>query len=510
MLRLLPALLLPATLIPAAFAADDPFATRVPPADVARNGESRLAAFNPEVYRPRFENVPDPLVERRAFRMRLSADGSLPVHLSRVDEATGAVIGADGVVLSVVRDGQTLASGSPGDDGRVLLTGLVPGVYSIVARGAGAFAAFSVHLVGPDEEDTPRPGLLDIPSPRVDVLVVSGPNLPAFEMLRQRYMTPTTLFRVPPGVGGGPAVLGDPGATGDVWGAGGPGAVTPNPAPESDPGPLMAPPGLPVRSIADATVAEAEAAGVAADVPGRRASALEPELEEGETVEAPTKEPTLEIDETGRVSGRLLWLAADGVARPLPDARVFLLRRGVVAAQALSDAEGEFEADGLEDGMYAMAVFGEAGLAAVTIDVRTADGEPTAGLLPAEGAAGGVKIRNAVAREGAGVTPVRRRRRQAVVELVPVPAGDAGFAAPRDDRDGILVPPGGFAGGPGGLGGAAAGGGGAGGPGVFGILAGAAIGAGIALAIDDDDDGDDGIPASPAAAPAPAAAPTTP
>ena len=413
--------------MPALPAAEPPALVDLPPANAAEGFvvEPPAAADSiPDV--DAADTVDRPL--DRAFRVRLSEAGSLPVTVRMVDPATGDVVPATGMTLSFLSGGQVPAAwegpagvgtvavtAAAGADGKATVAGLTPGIYSVVGRGTQGYLAFGLDVLpaGPADGQTSR---LDvIASPAADVATISG--------LAARYMRAA-----------GDAPVGAPAAT-------------------------------------------AERVAPAARVPGPRTVNFE-ETEDLEGLKAPTKRPVLKIGADGSARGRLVALYdGTGLARPVDLGRVFMIRGGSVAAQVTPNERGEFTVTGLTDGVYTLAALSPIGVAAVGIEVETAEEVDVAD----SGAFRNVAMRRVV------------KQNNDDFETAIVPPLDGGFTL----FDVPVGPVRGFAPGGSGLGGfggaaGAAGGGAAGGGLPGGLLLPLLIGGGVAAAIaaSDDDDGD--------------------
>ena len=265
--------------------------------------------------------VSERLVDR-AFRVRLNENATLPVKV-RVAGDGGELVPATGLTLSFLSGGHVPAayagpaatgevavSVAAGADGTVDVTGLTPGIYSVVGRNGSAYVAFGLHVL-PGAAGA-APSRLDvIASPAADVAVVAG--------LAGRYMR---------AAGDAPAGAAPLGAAGEVA------------------------PAAPAAATRMVKYDETE------DLAG---------------VRTPTKRPVLKIGADGVARGRLVSLYdGTGTARPVDSGRVFLIRDGAVASQVEPNAEGEFTVNGLTDGLYTLAALNPIGVSVVGLEVETA------------------------------------------------------------------------------------------------------------------------------------------
>lgn len=79
--------------------------------------------------------------------MALTTDGSVPGNL-RVFDSSGALVPAR-VKLFFIQEGQVVSQTLPNEQGDFQLSGLQPGVYSVVAAGQSGFGAIGVRILPP-------------------------------------------------------------------------------------------------------------------------------------------------------------------------------------------------------------------------------------------------------------------------------------------------------------------------------------------------------------------------
>lgn len=79
--------------------------------------------------------------------MSLTSDGSIPGNL-RVFDENGALVPAR-VKLFFLSEGQVIAQTLPNEQGDFQVSGLQPGIYSVVAAGQSGFAAMGVRILPP-------------------------------------------------------------------------------------------------------------------------------------------------------------------------------------------------------------------------------------------------------------------------------------------------------------------------------------------------------------------------
>ena len=83
----------------------------------------------------------------RSHCVRL-VDGALHGRMLVFDPQTGEAVGVRQMTVYLLQRGKPIAMSSLSEDGKFTMTGLSPGVYGLVAAGAGGFAAYSLHLLG--------------------------------------------------------------------------------------------------------------------------------------------------------------------------------------------------------------------------------------------------------------------------------------------------------------------------------------------------------------------------
>ena len=119
----------------------------------------------------------------RSFRVRLSEDGTLTGTV-RVADAAGAVRPAKALTLVFLADSQVpaafdggqiaakvAAKATPKADGRYVVSGLTPGLYSVVGRGEEGFMTFGLHVLPAGEGS----GEFDVmAAPPKDVAIIAA------------------------------------------------------------------------------------------------------------------------------------------------------------------------------------------------------------------------------------------------------------------------------------------------------------------------------------------------
>lgn len=79
--------------------------------------------------------------------LSLTSDGTIPGNL-RVFDENGSLVPAR-VKLFFVREGQVVSQTLPNEQGDFQVTGLQPGIYSVIAAGQSGFAAMGVRILPP-------------------------------------------------------------------------------------------------------------------------------------------------------------------------------------------------------------------------------------------------------------------------------------------------------------------------------------------------------------------------
>lgn len=223
-----------------------------------------------------------------AYRAHLSDDKFLAGRLSLFDPATGRLIPGENVVVHFLRHGQIMSETKLGIGGVFQAAGLLPGVYSVIAVGDGGFAAFSVEVlpvVNPNQGAATA--VRDVVGLQIDAALVPIQVVPLVLNVVQQ--------GVPPFAAQLPAA-----------------AIPPV-------GPLV-PFGRNVVPLVEPVAPLA--------VAGPR---------------APIKTPLIVRSPDGRVTGRALRLhPVSGLPMPVSGAKVLLIRNGMVAREATTDAAGLF------------------------------------------------------------------------------------------------------------------------------------------------------------------------
>ncbi|MGQ9574323.1 MAG: carboxypeptidase regulatory-like domain-containing protein [Thermoguttaceae bacterium] len=99
----------------------------------------------PPAKAPLVPEIPAPKQAKRPAVVRLHVDGNLAGRVSSLD-ASGNRVPAR-AQISFFRNGEVVAVAHSDEQGRFQVTGLEPGVYSVVASGAEGFAAVSVQVL---------------------------------------------------------------------------------------------------------------------------------------------------------------------------------------------------------------------------------------------------------------------------------------------------------------------------------------------------------------------------
>jgi hypothetical protein len=94
------------------------------------------------------DNAGDALEKKlRSARVRLSRSGELPGRINVVDAKTGGVHALTKMTISMLQNGEVKATGKPGVGGVFQITGLQPGVYSLVGAGEDGYIAHGVEIL---------------------------------------------------------------------------------------------------------------------------------------------------------------------------------------------------------------------------------------------------------------------------------------------------------------------------------------------------------------------------
>lgn len=241
----------------------------------------------------------------------VSKDGQLLGRVAILARPCDAPRAANAITVCLVQSGAIVAQAAPDGDG-VFRANVPPGVYSVIAVGSGGFAASSVQVVPPGDLDDPIPQTVAIREGRATREATS--------------VHVVNLVAVPPAHFGALECLLQEHVHAPprlVL----PGSRSPNAVEQSD--------GSHVRPTA---------------------------------IHDPRGPNGVRLHADGRLIGRMRRLHLEtGQPVPVSPLSVFLIHDGVATARTTADENGRFEVTGLEPGVYSVVAVGPDGFAAFDI-----------------------------------------------------------------------------------------------------------------------------------------------
>lgn len=106
---------------------------------------SYVFAQNPLIENPYNESPP-------RYTVALTPDGQLQGWAGYLDRATGELRGTSGALVHLIRDGKVVAHVETQLEGRFEVSGLAPGVYSVVVIDERGFSSSAFQVVGAGQE----------------------------------------------------------------------------------------------------------------------------------------------------------------------------------------------------------------------------------------------------------------------------------------------------------------------------------------------------------------------
>lgn len=104
------------------------------------------------------DGVGDQLEKKpRTYRIRLTRDGLIPGRLNLLDPVTGDVRPMTNVTITMLQHGEVKATAKPGVGGVFQISGLKPGLYSLVGAGEDGYIAYGVQIMPFDDPAEPVP-----------------------------------------------------------------------------------------------------------------------------------------------------------------------------------------------------------------------------------------------------------------------------------------------------------------------------------------------------------------
>lgn len=92
---------------------------------------------------------------------------------------------------------------------------------------------------------------------------------------------------------------------------------------------------------------------------------------------------TISLNESGAIEGRVATIDAGSKANGLSDLKVFLVSKGEIQAETVTDADGLFSLANINEGVYSFVATGQSGFAAYGVRVVANNGSDTINLMEA-------------------------------------------------------------------------------------------------------------------------------
>lgn len=148
----------------------------------------------------------------RSYQVRLAGDGTLPGRVSIIDPLTGQVATAREMTIAFLQNGSVVSEIHPGIEGRFQVSGLLPGVYSVVGYGPDGYIAYSLHVLPAEltvdhrsADGTQQVAFQEIEEEfAIDSVAVPTTDLPTVTSLAQSNIPPELLQPNPSGPGATP------------------------------------------------------------------------------------------------------------------------------------------------------------------------------------------------------------------------------------------------------------------------------------------------------------------
>lgn len=263
---------------------------------------------------PQLQAVQADQLERqlRSYQVRLAGDGSLNGRINVIDPRTGAMGTAQEMTIALLQDGNVVHEVHPGLEGKFQVSGVQPGVYSVVGSGPDGYVAYAMQVLPAEltvDNRIPN-GLEPVAFQEVqdelaiDSVAVPTSDLPTIVTLAETHIPAELLQEEPSGTGFNPA-----------------------------------------ESIAEQYHAENPLNREDVALAGHQ----------------------VRIQPDGRLTGRVHRLDQNGEPTRIRRLNVFLVQNNQVVGQAPVDELGTFNFYDVADGVYSFVAAGVEGMAAFTM-----------------------------------------------------------------------------------------------------------------------------------------------
>ncbi|MCA9074587.1 MAG: hypothetical protein KDA93_06105 [Planctomycetaceae bacterium] len=297
---------------------------------------TNVGIIQPAVHR----QVQDEALEKslRSYRVRLSADGTLPGRINVVDPDTGEPAQAQDMTIAFVQHGHVVAEVHPGIDGSFQAEGVGPGIYSLVGHGPEGYIAYGLEVL-PAELTVDRRNAIEMSlvafqeiqqEIQIDSLAIPPVDGPAVLQLAREHLPPEV-------INGGSAAVSRLDQTFDV--------------------------GPQIQHVSQV----AEEKPFTDDVP------LEDVIPAGpNSPSASLQQNKIRLSHDGTLTGRMRSLNShSGQLARFRRLNIFLVRDNRIVAQAPVNPLGVFTIPNLGVGRYSFAAAGTEGFAAFSIHTVT-------------------------------------------------------------------------------------------------------------------------------------------
>lgn len=120
---------------------------------VSESDDAQQRPAPPESAEPApLEPIPEDRIEKtlRNYRIRLGSGGRASGHIRIADPISGATSGLEEVRILFAQGGQVRGSAVAMLDGAFEVSGLTPGVYTLIGAGSGGYVTYGVELLAPE------------------------------------------------------------------------------------------------------------------------------------------------------------------------------------------------------------------------------------------------------------------------------------------------------------------------------------------------------------------------